>query len=410
MQLLLQNYAKVFFTDINMYDADGYLLASSRPKVFNVGLLSEQMNPIAFKNVKYFKQSEFIQTEQIGRLNYSSAYQPIYNSKNKLLGYINLQHFGQQREFENQIQKFLVAIINVFILLLAISIILAIFISNWLTAPLRILQTSFAKVKFGKHNEQIHYEKDDEIGALVKDYNQKLEELEFTAQQLAKSEREMAWREMAKQVAHEIKNPLTPMKLSVQQLLRTYNPDDPKSGDKLQSVANSIIEQIDALTKIANEFSTFAKMPNPNEEKIELLSLIDGVKELFIGTDESLITIETSLKELFINGDKDQFVRVFNNLIKNALQAIPAEREGRIVISIEKELQRTVISIKDNGVGIAEDKRSKIFVPYFTTKSTGTGLGLAMVKQIIENHQGTIDFESADGEGTTFTIRLPFMK
>lgn len=410
MQLLLQNYAKVFFTDINMYDADGYLLASSRPKVFNVGLLSEQMNPIAFKNVKYYKQSEFIQTEQIGRLNYSSAYQPIYNSKNKLLGYINLQHFGQQREFENQIQKFLVAIINVFILLLAISIILAIFISNWLTAPLRILQTSFANVKFGKHNEQIHYEKDDEIGALVKDYNQKLEELEFTAQQLAKSEREMAWREMAKQVAHEIKNPLTPMKLSVQQLLRTYNPDDPKSRDKLQSVANSIIEQIDALTKIANEFSTFAKMPNPNEEKIELLSLIDGVKELFIGTDGAMITIETSLKELFINGDKDQFVRVFNNLIKNALQAIPDEKEGRIVISIEKELQSAVVSIKDNGVGIAEDKRSKIFVPYFTTKGTGTGLGLAMVKQIIENHQGTIDFESEDGQGTTFTIRIPFMK
>lgn len=410
MQLLLQNYAKVFFTDINMYDVDGYLLASSRPKVFNVGLLSEQMNPIAFKNVKYFKQSEFIQTEKIGQLNYSSAYQPIYNAKNKLLGYINLQHFGQQREFENQIQKFLVAIINVFILLLAISIILAIFISNWLTAPLRILQTNFANVKFGKHNEQILYEKEDEIGALVKDYNKKLEELEFTAQQLAKSEREMAWREMAKQVAHEIKNPLTPMKLSVQQLLRTYNPEDPKSGDKLQSVANSIIEQIDALTKIANEFSTFAKMPNPNEEKLELLSLIGSVKELFTGTEGAIITIQTSLNELYVSGDKDQFVRVFNNLIKNALQAIPVEKEGNIIISIKKNNGNAIISIEDNGVGIAEDKRSKIFVPYFTTKSTGTGLGLAMVKQIIENHQGTIDFESTEGKGTIFTFQIPIIK
>jgi len=410
MQVLLQNYAKVFFTDINMYDIDGYLLASSRPKVFNVGLLSEQMNPIAFKNVRYFKQSEFIQIEKIGQLNYSSAYQPIFNSKNKLLGYINLQHFGQQREFENQIQKFLVAIINVFILLLAISIILAIFISNWLTAPLRILQTSFANVKFGKHNEQIHYEKEDEIGALVKDYNKKLEELEFTAQQLAKSEREMAWREMAKQVAHEIKNPLTPMKLSVQQLLRTYNPDDPKSADKLKSVANSIIEQIDALTKIANEFSTFAKMPNPNEEKIELLSLINSVKELFTGTDGAMITVDASMDELFVNGDKDQFVRVFNNLIKNALQAIPFEREGKIVISIKKNHENAIITIEDNGVGIPEDKKFKIFVPYFTTKSTGTGLGLAMVKQIIENHQGTIDFESEDGKGTVFTIQIPFIK
>ncbi len=407
MQLLLQNFAKVFFTDINMYDVDGYLLASSRPKVFNVGLLSEQMNPIAFKNVKYFKQSEFIQTEKIGQLNYSSAYQPIYNSKNKLLGYINLQHFGQQREFENQIQKFLVAIINVFILLLAISIILAIFISNWLTAPLRLLQTSFSKVKFGKHNEQIEYNKEDEIGALVKDYNKKLEELEFAAQQLAKNEREMAWREMAKQVAHEIKNPLTPMKLSVQQLLRSYNPEDPKSEDKLKRVANSIIEQIDALTKIANEFSTFAKMPNPNEEKVELLQLINGVKELFTETDGSNISIETDLKELYINGDKDQFVRVFNNLIKNALQAVPNDRIGKVEIFVQKQNGKARISIQDNGIGIEESKRFKIFVPYFTTKSNGTGLGLAMVKQIIENHNGTIDFESLEGSGTVFKIELP---
>lgn len=409
MQLLLQNYAKVFFTDINMYDVDGYLLASSRPKVFNVGLLSEQMNPIAFKNVKYFKQSEFIQSEKIGQLNYSSAYQPIYNSKNKLLGYINVQHFGQQREFENQIQQFLVAIINVFILLLAISIILAIFISNWLTAPLRILQSSFANVKFGKHNEQILYDKEDEIGALVKDYNKKLEELEFTAQQLAKSERETAWREMAKQVAHEIKNPLTPMKLSVQQLLRTYNPEDPKSAEKLKMVANSIIEQIDALTKIANEFSTFAKMPSPNQEKIELLTLINSIKELFDGTDNIELAVNSSINELYINGDKDQFVRVFNNLIKNAFQAIPKDREGKIEISIDKDNENAIITIKDNGIGIAEDKRFKIFVPYFTTKSTGTGLGLAMVKQIIENHQGTIDFESLEGKGTVFTIRIPFV-
>ncbi len=407
MQFFLQNFAKVFFTDINMYDIDGYLVATSRPKVFNVGLLSEQMNPVAFKHVKHLKQSEFIQTERIGQLNYSSAYQPVYNAKNILLGYINLQHFGQQREFENQIQKFLVAIINVFILLLAISIILAIFISNWLTAPLRILQSSFSRVKFGKHNEQIHYEKDDEIGALVKDYNKKLEELEFAAQQLAKNEREIAWREMAKQVAHEIKNPLTPMKLSVQHLLRSYNPEDPKSAEKLTSVANSIIEQIDALTKIANEFSTFAKMPMPNEEKIELVQLITNVIDLFIGTEDVHLTVRSSNEKIFVMGDKDQFVRVFNNLIKNAVQAIPRDREGRVEIEIEKQRNQVVILIKDNGVGIDDNQRSKIFVPYFTTKNTGTGLGLAMVKQMIENHKGTIEFESLKDQGTTFIIRVP---
>ncbi len=407
MQYILQKFARVFFTDINLYDRQGYLLASSRPKVYNIGLLSEQMNPTAMRHLKYLKESEFVHKENIGELDYSSAYKPFYSTKGNLLGYINLQHFGQQREFENQIQKFLVAIINVFILLLAISIILAIFISNWLTSPLRLLQENFSKVKFGKQNEQILYDKEDEIGSLVKDYNRKLEELEFTAQQLAKSERETAWREMAKQVAHEIKNPLTPMKLSVQQLLRTYNPDDPKSGDKLKKVAGSIIEQIDALTKIANEFSTFAKMPNPSEENLDIVALIEGVKDLFAHDERIQISLKTNKPTINLLVDKDQFVRVFNNLIKNATQAIPRDQKGTVDISLKASESYVEISITDNGIGIEPSKQEKIFVPYFTTKSTGTGLGLAMVKQIVENHKGKIDFTSTVGVGTTFNMILP---
>ncbi len=407
MQYILQKFARVFYTDINLYDKQGYLLATSRPKVFNVGLLSEQMNPIAVNHLKFMKQSEFIQKENIGQLNYSSAYKPFYNNANVLMGFINLQHFGQQREFEHQIQKFLVAIINVFILLLAISIILAIFISNWLTSPLRIIQDSFANVKFGKQNEPISYDKEDEIGSLVKDYNRKLEELEFTAQQLAKSEREMAWREMAKQVAHEIKNPLTPMKLSVQQLLRTYDPNDPSSGEKLKKVANSIVEQIDALTKIANEFSNFAKMPNPSQEQLDIISLIKGVKEVFENDETIIISVTSNVERLDILADKNQFVRVFNNLIKNAIQAIPSNEEGTIDIDIVKKKETVIITVQDSGIGISEEQQGKIFVPYFTTKSTGTGLGLAMVKQIIENHKGQIEFDSQKNKGTVFTITLP---
>jgi signal transduction histidine kinase len=407
MQYILQKFARVFFTDINLYDADGYLLATSRPKVFNVGLLSEQMNPTALSNLKYGKRSGFVQQERIGELAYTSAYQPFYNSADKHLAYINLQHFGQQSEFESQIQKFLVAIINVFILLLAISLILAVFISNWLTAPLRILQESFAQVKFAKRNERISYAKDDEIGALVQEYNMKLDELEFTAEQLAKSERESAWREMAKQVAHEIKNPLTPMRLSVQQLLRTYDPSDPNSKSKLDKVANSIIEQIDSLTKIANEFSNFAKMPSPTEERVDFVSLVNNVAEVFNETGNSTVTFESNVPEVYIRADKDQMMRVFNNLIKNAIQAIPADREGEVSVRLNVKGDKVEALIKDNGIGIEPEKQSKIFVPYFTTKSTGTGLGLAMVKQIIENHRGSIDFDSVVNEGTTFIIVLP---
>jgi len=195
----------------------------------------------------------------------------------------------------------------------------------------------------------------------------------------------------------------------VQQLLRTYNPDDPKSGDKLKKVANSIVEQIDALTKIANEFSTFAKMPNPSEERLDIIALINGVKEVFNADGKTTIRFESNKKEAFLLADKDQFVRVFNNLLKNAIQAIPSDREGIILVNAVVNNGFITVSIKDNGIGISEEKHEKIFVPYFTTKSTGTGLGLAMVKQIIENHKGQINFESEEGVGTTFHVKLPIV-
>ncbi len=407
IELLLQNFARVFVTDINLYDQKGHIIATSRPKVFNVGLLSEQMNSEAFFQVDVKDKSEFIHQENIGSLGYSSAYTPFYNNEGKLLAYLNLQHFGQQKDFENQIQHFLVAIINVFMLLLAISILIAVFVSSWVTSPLRLLQESFSNVKFGKHNQQIQYSKKDEIGALVKDYNQKLEELEFTAQQLAKSERESAWREMAKQVAHEIKNPLTPMKLSIQQLQRIYDPNDVNSKAKIDKVAFSIIEQIDALTKIANEFSTFAKMPRPNETRFDLKPLIENVIEVFNDEEKVEISFTSAVHTCDVLADKDLMLRVFNNLIKNAIQSIPSDRIGLIEVSLKLIEGNYLITVSDNGNGIDQETQDKIFVPYFTTKGTGTGLGLAMVKQIVENHRGLIWFESILNVGTTFFVEIP---
>ena len=407
LETVLQRLSKVFFTDINIYTTDGFLLASSRSKVFNSGLIGEQINPQALYALKIKDKSEFIHQESIGQLNYASAYLPLYNHNGKLIAYSNLQHFGQQTEFENQIQQFLVSIINVFMLLLAITIVLAIFISSWVTAPLRLLQESFARMKFGTFNQQIDYEKDDEIGALVKDYNQKLVELEFAAEQLARSERESAWREMAKQVAHEIKNPLTPMKLSVQQLLRVYDPNDPASEEKLKRVVASIIEQIDALTHIANEVSSFAKMPRPQEEAMDLLPLIENVLEVFRQEGDCYIELRSFVRSIDVRADKDQMLRLFNNLLKNAIQAIPDLSKGAIIVIVELREGMYSIEVKDNGSGIPEERRAKIFVPYFTTKSTGTGLGLAMVRQIAENHGGSVSFESETGVGTSFIVSLP---
>lgn len=407
LEYILQTVAKIFATDINLYDPNGFLLASSRPKIFNKGLISEQINPLAYNALLAGNKSEVTHEEKIGKLSFTSAYLPFYSNKGHLLGFVNLQHFGRQKEFQDQLQGFLVAIINVFIILLAVSIILAIFISNWLTAPLRLLQENFSNLNFGKKNQRISYAKEDEIGALVKDYNKKLDELEFNAQQLAQSERESAWREMAKQVAHEIKNPLTPMKLSVQHLLRVYNPNDPNSETKLQRVATSIIEQIDSLTHIANEFSDFAKMPRLEQLPLDLIPLIENVVEVFREEKNCRFSVESPLKTAIISADKDQMIRTFNNLLKNALQAIPEDREGQITISILRIHTKIKISVTDNGIGISSEQRAKLFVPYFTTKSNGSGLGLPMVKQIIENHNGTIYLQTTKNIGSTFVIELP---
>jgi two-component system nitrogen regulation sensor histidine kinase NtrY len=408
IEFILQKFAKVFVTDINLYDPNGILLGSSRAKVFNIGLLSEQMNPDAFHDMKFSNKSEFIHDEKIGNLSYASAYQPLFNENKKHLGYVNLQHFAQQNDFENQIQLFLVAIINVFILLLAISIILSIIISRWVTAPLRLIQVNFSNLKLGSENQPIVYDREDEIGALVKNYNQKLIELENAAIQLAQNERESAWREMAKQVAHEIKNPLTPMKLSIQQLLRVYDPNNPSSAEMLKKVANSMIEQIDALTKIANEFSNFAKMPKQQIEKIELIALIDSVLEVYKQDSKLNFKFVHKDENVQILADKDQLIRVFNNLLSNAVQSIPDNRKGEIHIVLSDNNDLTYsIAIIDNGCGISEDKIKNIFIPYFTTKTNGTGLGLAMVKQIVESINGTISFVSKENEGTTFTLKLP---
>ena len=197
LNTILKKYANVFQTDINMYDLNGYLLASSRQKLFNLGLQSEQINPIAFNQLKWNKKSEFLQNESIGELNYVSAYFPVFNQNGKLLTFINLQHFGQQKDIENQMEEFLNSIINIFILLFVLSVVLALFVSNWLTKPLKFLQLSLSNIEMGKYNKPIIYDSNDEIGELVKNYNHKLSELAFTANQLAQTEREMAWREMA---------------------------------------------------------------------------------------------------------------------------------------------------------------------------------------------------------------------
>jgi len=406
LEYYLRNWSQIFVTDVNVYDLRGQLVASSRPKIYNIGLLSEQMNPTARKALMFEKKSEYIHQERIGTLKYLSGYIPFFNDEGDLLAYLNIQHFDKQNEFESQIQRFLIAIINVFMILLALSIVGAILVSNWLTSPLRMIQKSFSRMELGKNNQAIDYQSNDELGDLVREYNLKLIELESAAVKLAQNERESAWREMAKQVAHEIKNPLTPMKLTIQQLQRVFDPNDPNSKAKIDRVAQSIIEQIDALTSIANAFANFAKMPNPRVEKLELRDFLGSLVAVFESEESCLVKLVAPTEKVFIEGDKEMLLRVVNNLVTNGIQAIPHGRKGQVYISLYVEPTVVFIEVSDNGLGIPHEQLSTVFEPYFTTKSTGTGLGLAMVKQIVEGHGGTIEVKRTDDNGTTMLLRF----
>lgn len=405
----LKRLATVFKTDLNVYNREGILVATSRAKIFNLGLLSEQMNPDAFLSLHNDGKSFYSHDEQIGKLSFISSYIPIANDGGKILGYVNLQYFGKQKEFEGQIQQFITAIINVFMLFLAISIVVALFVSNWLTASLRLLKQHLSGLRFGESNAKIPYAGNDEIGLIIKAYNEKLDDLEKAARQLAVNERESAWREMAKQVAHEIKNPLTPMKLGIQHLLRTYDPKDENANQRLVKVLHSMIEQIDGLTRIANEFSNFARLPEPHKTEGDLLEVIRHAVTIFENEQNVSIQLEENTSSANMSFDKDQWMQVFNNLLKNAVQATNGKEDAQIQVSIKKssEDRAVLIAISDNGIGISDEEKEKIFTPHFTTKSTGSGIGLSLVRQIVEFHQGKISFESKSGVGTTFTIELP---
>jgi signal transduction histidine kinase len=401
LELYLDKFSKVFFTDINLFDLEGRLMASSRPQLFNKGVISTQMEPQAFIMLSRERESKYIHQENIGKLNYLSAYVPFRNSQNEILAYLNLPYFAKQSELENELSAFVVAVVNILVVLFALSTIIALIFSNWITRPLKILQENLASIRLDRTNRPIQYSGTDEIASLVKEYNAKVKELEENAEVLAKSERESAWREMAKQVAHEIKNPLTPMKLSIQYLQRSWE-------DGSEDWDSKFIEQIDTLSGIATAFSDFAQMPTPATEKFGLIGLLEQAVELFAGHPDMSVTFtsEVSRDELIV-ADKGQLTRLFNNLLKNAIQSIPDDQEGKVTVELMVKGFNYIIEVKDNGVGIPAEMTDKIFVPNFTTKTTGTGLGLAMCKNIVESAGGEIWFKSKMDVGTSFFVSLP---
>jgi signal transduction histidine kinase len=405
---LLIKFSQVFFSDINLYDLNGRLLASSRPQIFKKELISKRMSPDAFYSLAVDKKLLFIHTETIGDQDYFSAYVPFMNSESKVVAYLNLPYFARQTEIQSEISAFLNAFLNVYVLMTAVAIFIALLISRFTTRPLQLIRDKMRGISFSGSNEKISWPRKDEIGTLISEYNRMVDELSRSAELLAKSERESAWREMAKQVAHEIKNPLTPMKLSVQYLQKAWDEKSSDWEERLNRFSKTIIEHIDTLSAIASEFSDFAKMPQKQDEKIDILDTVRKSLDLYTDTANITFTLEEiSPGPHHVMADKNQLIRVFNNLISNSVQAIGKTQKGKVAISIDRKEDMHVIRVSDDGPGIPDEMVDKIFSPSFTTKTSGMGLGLALVKSIIQEAGGQIEFTSSAGEGTDFIISLP---
>jgi len=408
---LLSKLSEVYLTDINIYKSNGRLLASSRNEIFNKELIGKTMNPRAYRQMKINEKIRFIHKEKIGELEYSSAYALFKSPNIKEHLFLNLPYFTRPGDLRKDISNLIVAVINLYVVLFILISFVSFFMANKITQPLRMLQTKFQEIELGKESEQIFYNKKDEVGALVTEYNRMVLKLDESIQLLAKTERESAWREMAKQIAHEIKNPLTPMKLSVQFLQRSWEDKDVNFEKKLKKSSETLIEQINSLSSIASEFSNFAKMPKPNKEIVNIIEKIENVIVLFANTENIEINSNINkFKEIIIIADNKQLSRALINLTKNAIQAIPPNKDGKIDIYIAENKNIVTIQIKDNGTGISDDLKEKLFTPNFTTKSSGSGIGLPIVKNIIESANGKIWFETELNIGTTFFVEFPIAK
>ena len=409
LQKLVDEVSDIHGVDVNVYDLKGDLQVSSEANVYTKGVLSKKMDPTAFYHLDRSRQVQHTQEEKIGNFSYISIYSPVRDDKGKVYAYINIPYFTSKPELRQEISNFLVTIINLNAFIFLIAGLIALFITNRITNSFSIISDKMKEVNLGKMNEQITWNRTDEIGDLVQEYNKMVDKLGESAKALAKSEREGAWREMARQVAHEIKNPLTPMKLSIQYLQKAINNNQPNVKELSGSVANTLVEQIDHLSKIAADFSQFANIGTTNVVLFDLHDVLSSLKKLYTADEQVQVDWIPVSEPLMMYADKTQMNRLFTNLFGNAVDACKENSSCKIEVKEIKIDGCIRISINDNGEGIAAEMRERIFIPNFTTKSSGTGLGLAMCKGIVEQAKGKIWFETEPGTGTTFHVELPIV-
>ncbi len=409
LSAIINNVSNIHGTDINLYDRYGNLKVSSLSLPYEKGIVSEKMDPMAWYHMSVLKDAQYFREQSIGSLRYVSNYLTVRDQNGKEYGYLNIPYFESQKKLQDEISNLLVAIINLNAFIFIIAGIISLFIASRITRSFSLISDRMRAVNLQTGNEHIIWKKNDEIGELVKEYNKMVTQLDLSAQKLAKSEREGAWREMARQVAHEIKNPLTPMKLNLQYLQMAIEKDSPDVKNISGYVAGIILNQIEHLSRIASDFSQFANLANTHMQDFDLNDALESVISLY-ATNEKIDIQSRLSKGLIIHADKTQINRLFTNLLQNAVQSVPEFRDIKIEIESKVDAQFAIVSIKDNGIGISADMGSEIFVPNFTTKSSGTGLGLAICKGIVEKINGDIRFETKVGEWTIFYVKIPLVQ
>jgi len=393
--------------EINIYSLDGSFLKSSKSK-FSIDPVPVPVPKYIIKLVQSSIEKRYVDIKTINGKKNRSSYSLIKDDRFKPLGILNLPYIEDDGYYQTELRNFLMRLAQVYAFMLLVAFGVAYFLSSYITKSLKTITDKLGETSLTEKNEKIVLEASSkEINLLINAYNSMVDELEENALKLAQNEREEAWREMAKQVAHEIKNPLTPMRLTVQSFQRKCEPNDPNLKQKLKDYSETLIQQIDTMSSVASAFSNFASMPAQQNETLNVVEVVDLTLDIF---NEEYIRFESKEKEIISKIDRTQLIRIITNLVKNATQSIPEKQENKaILVTITKEKNNVLITVSDNGIGIAVEDFDRIFEPKFTTKSSGMGLGLSIIKNIIENYKGTITFESQKGKGTTFAVSLPII-
>ncbi len=400
----IHEMAQVHEMQINIYDLQGRLLVKSDQSFFR-DTTDNQLDKDILRKLERSESKRYIEKTEINGQKFQSSYTYIVDGKFKPLAILYLPYVQDDTVLNRDLNNFLVRMGEVYLFMLLLAIIMSYFLSKYITKSIKIISDKITETRLDKRNQKIDITNaSEEIYTLVAAYNSMIDELEESAVKLAAGEREQAWREMAKQVAHEIKNPLTPMRLSVQSFERNFDRNDPEIEAKVAEYSTTLINQIDTMSSIAEAFSNFAKMPAQQNEMLNVPKIVKLALDIF---NEDYIQFSSEKDEILAKFDRTQLIRVITNLVKNAIQAMDGQENPRIMVSIHEEVSDVFVIISDNGAGITEENIEKVFEPKFTTKSSGMGLGLAMVKNIVETYNGSINFTSKLGKGTTFKLRFP---